>query len=56
MEDEIRRLIKSVCKPVAMPPEFKRRLLEYLMREVAEGKTHYELKIHYRGNKNLPRI
>jgi len=33
-EDEIRRLTKSVCKPVAMPPKFKKRLLEYLMREV----------------------
>ena len=33
-EDEIRRLVKSVCKPVAMPPEFKKRLLKRLMREV----------------------
>jgi len=32
--EEIRRLIKSVCKPVAMPPKFKKRLLERLMREV----------------------
>jgi len=32
--DDIRRLVKSVCKPVAMPPKFKRRLLERLMREV----------------------
>jgi len=32
-EDEIRRLIKSVCKPVAMPPEFKKRLLERLWLE-----------------------
>ena len=56
MEDEIRRLIKSVCKPVAMPSEFKKRLLERLMREVAEGKTHHERKIHYRGNEGLPWI
>jgi len=33
-EDEIRRLVKSACKPVAAPPEFKKRLLERLMREV----------------------
>jgi len=52
-EDEIRRLIKSVCTPVAAPPEFKKRLPEYLMHEVVEGKTHQELKIHYRGNKSL---
>jgi len=32
-EGEIRRLIKSVCKPVAMPPEFKKRLLERLVLE-----------------------
>jgi len=32
-KDEIRRLVKSVCKPVAMPPEFKRRLLERLWLE-----------------------
>ena len=42
--DDIRRLVKSVCKPVAMPREFKKRLLERLMREVevggaAKGKT-----------------
>ena len=55
-EDEMRRLVKSVCKPVVMPPEFKKRLLECLMREAAEGKAHHERKIHYRGNKNLPRI
>ncbi len=30
--DDIRRLVKSVCKPVAMPREFKKRLLERLMR------------------------
>ena len=33
-EDEIRRLVKSVYKPVAMPPEFKKRLLERLVLEV----------------------
>ena len=32
-EDEIARLVKSVCKPVAAPPEFRKRLLEQLMRE-----------------------
>jgi len=32
-EDEIRKLVKSVYKPVAMPPEFRKRLLERLMRE-----------------------
>jgi len=31
--EEIRRLLKSVCKPVAMPPEFKKRLLERLVLE-----------------------
>lgn len=31
--EEIRRLVKSACKPVATPPEFKKRLLERLMRE-----------------------
>ncbi len=35
--DEIRRLVKSVCKPVAMPPGFRKRLLERLMREVEVG-------------------
>ena len=33
-QDEIRRLVKSVCKPVAAPPEFKKRLPERLMREL----------------------
>jgi hypothetical protein len=33
-EDEIRRLVRSVYKPVVAPPEFKKRLLERLMREV----------------------
>jgi hypothetical protein len=32
--EEIRRLVKSVCKPVVAPREFKKRLLERLMREV----------------------
>jgi len=32
-QDEIRRLVKSAYKPVAMPPEFKKRLLKRLMRE-----------------------
>jgi len=32
--EDIRRILKSACKPVAMPPEFKKRLLERLMREV----------------------
>jgi len=32
-EEEIGRLVKSVYKPVAMPPEFRKRLLERLMRE-----------------------
>jgi len=36
-EDEIRKLVKSVYKPVAMPPEFKKRLLERLMREVGSA-------------------
>lgn len=31
--DEIRRLVKSVCKPVVMPREFKKRLLERLWLE-----------------------
>ena len=43
--DEIRRLVKSACKPVAMLPEFRKRLLRLLMRQVevggaAKGKTH----------------
>jgi len=29
-DEEIRRLVKSVYKPVATPPEFKKRLLELL--------------------------
>ena len=33
-QDEIGRLVKSMCKPVAAPPEFRKRLLERLMREV----------------------
>ena len=33
-EDEIRRLVRSVYKPVVAPREFKKRLLERLMREV----------------------
>ena len=33
-EDEIRRLVKSVYKPMLAPPEYKKRLLERLMREV----------------------
>ncbi len=32
-EEKIRRLVKSVYKPVAMPPEFKKRLLELLWLE-----------------------
>lgn len=32
-EDEIRRLVKSACKPVATPPEFRKRLLERLVLE-----------------------
>ena len=35
--EKIRRLVKSACKPVAMPREFKKRLLERLMREVEVG-------------------
>ena len=34
--EEIRRLVKSVCKPVAMPREFRKRLLEHLMRGTAK--------------------
>jgi len=30
----LKRLLKSVCKPVPAPPEFKKRLLERLLREV----------------------
>ena len=38
--DDIRRLVKSVCKPVLAPPEFRKRLLERLMREVeVDGAT-----------------
>jgi len=33
-EDEIRRLVRSVYKPVVAPREFRKRLLERLMREV----------------------
>ena len=32
-EDEIRRLVKSACKPAVMPPEFKKRLGERLWLE-----------------------
>lgn len=32
-EDEVRKLVKSVCKPVVAPPEFKKRLLELLALE-----------------------
>ena len=32
-EDEIRRLVKSVYKPVVAPPEFRKRLLERLVLE-----------------------
>jgi len=35
--DDIRRLVKSVCKPVAMPREFRKRLLRLLMRQVEVG-------------------
>jgi len=43
--EEIRRLVKSVCKPVLAPREFRKRLLERLMREVevggaTKGKAH----------------
>ena len=31
--EDIRKLLKSVCKPVVMPPEFKKQLLERLMHE-----------------------
>jgi len=31
--EDIKRLLKSACKPVAMPPEFKKRLLDRLIRE-----------------------
>jgi len=54
VEDEIRRLVKSVYKPVAMPPEFKKRLLECLMREVAEGKTHHKRKFIIGAIKTSP--
>jgi len=33
----IRRILKSACKPVAMPPKFKKRLRRLLMREVKVG-------------------
>jgi len=36
-KDEIRRLVKSVCKPVAMPPGFKKRLLERLAKAQEGG-------------------
>jgi len=30
---DVRRLVRLVCKPVAMPPEFRKRLLERLVLE-----------------------
>jgi len=37
-QEEIRRLVKSACKLVVAPPEYKKRLLELLMREVPRWK------------------
>jgi hypothetical protein len=34
-EDKVRKVVKSVCTPVAAPPEFKKRLLELLIREAS---------------------
>lgn len=36
--EAIRRLLKSVCKPVVMPPEFKKRLFDRLMREAKSSR------------------
>ena len=36
--EDVRRLLKSVCKPVVMPPEFKKRLFDRLMREAKSGR------------------
>ncbi|MBA7704763.1 hypothetical protein ES703_113581 [subsurface metagenome] len=30
---DIKRLVRQACKPVVMPPEFKVRLLKYLLKQ-----------------------
>jgi len=33
-DEDLKRLLKAACPPVATPPQFKRQLLDHLMREV----------------------
>jgi len=50
--EDIGRLFKSVCKPVAMPREFKERLLGLLMREVKVGAPKGKPTIITKGGHN----
>ena len=50
--EDVRRLVKSVCKPVTASRAFRKRLRELLMREVEVGAPKGKPTIITKGKRN----